>query len=197
MPIKSIFSRPWYKVGTSSVSLVGLSSLVPNCREIPGREGCGQHVSLRLRLRLRLHQCCCVAFCFRLLPDNRCVIYVCISAYFNIVWMLGNLARATYVGSSDFVWPFSYNQCSADKRKSQEINACSKVNHYGLDSFRGRGAPEIDLIESMQGEKGKLPNTHIQRPYQSASLQIAPGIEIDRPVLGKLPHKVRALSFLS
>jgi hypothetical protein len=109
--------------------------------------------------------------------------------------MLGNLARATYVGSSDFVWPYSYNQCSADKRKSQEINACSKVNHYGLDSYRGRGAPEIDLIESMQGESGKLPNTHVQRPYQSASLQIAPGIEIDRPILGKLPHKVRALLF--
>jgi hypothetical protein len=116
---------------------------------------------------------------------------------FNLVWMLGNLARATYVGSSDFVWPYSYNQCSADKRASQEINACSKVNHFGLDSYRGRGAPEIDLIESMQGESGKLPNTHVQRPYQSASLQIAPGIEIDRPVLGKLPHKVRALSFPS
>jgi hypothetical protein len=109
--------------------------------------------------------------------------------------MLGNLARATYVGSSDFVWPFSYTQCNEEKRTSQEINACSKVNHYGLDSFRGRGAPEIDLIESMQGESGKLPNTHVQRPYQSASLQIAPGIEIDRPVLGKLPHKVRVLAF--
>jgi hypothetical protein len=111
--------------------------------------------------------------------------------------MLGNLARATYVGSSDFVWPYSYNQCSADKRTSQEINSCSRVNHFGLDSYRGRGAPEIDLIEAMQGEPGKLPNTHIQRPYQSASLQIAPGIEIDRPILGKLPHKVCALSFPS
>jgi hypothetical protein len=129
-----------------------------------------------------------------------CVVYACFSCrsfyIFYVVWMLGNLARATYVGSSDFVWPFSYNQCSADKRAGQEINACSRVNHYGLDPYRGRGAPEIDLVESMQGEAGKLPNTHVQRPYQSASLQIAPGIEIDRPVLGKLPHKVRALSSL-
>lgn len=105
--------------------------------------------------------------------------------------MLGNLARATYVGSSDFVWPYSYNQCDSRNRKSQLINACSRVNHYGLDPFRGRGSPEIDIIESMQGEKGKLPNTFIQRPYQSASLQIAPGIEVDRPQLGHRPHVVR------
>jgi hypothetical protein len=110
------------------------------------------------------------------------------------VWMLGNLARATYVGSSDFVWPFSYNKCNEAGRSSQEINACSKVNHFGMDSYRGRGAPEIDVIESMQGEPGKLPNTHVQRPYQSASLQIAPGIEFNRPIMGKRPQKVRDLS---
>jgi len=108
-----------------------------------------------------------------------------------LVWMLGNLARATYVGSSDFMWPFSYSKCNQATRTSQEINACSKVNHFGLDPYRGRGAPEIDLIESMQGEAGKLPNTFVQRPYQSASLQVAPGIEIDRPVMGKRPHPVR------
>ncbi|CAM9731741.1 unnamed protein product [Choristocarpus tenellus] len=27
------------------------------------------------------------------------------------IWLMGNLARATYVDSSDFVWPWSYNQC--------------------------------------------------------------------------------------
>ena len=108
----------------------------------------------------------------------------------GVVWMMGNLARATYVGSSDYMWPFSYSQCDTRTRKSQEINACSRVNHYGLDPFQGRGAPEIDLIESMQGDKGKLPNTFIERPYQSASLQVAPGVEIDRPSLGHRPHKV-------
>lgn len=107
--------------------------------------------------------------------------------------MLGNLARATYVGSSDFVWPYSYNKCDSRNRQSQLINACAKVNHYGLESFMGRGSPEIDVLESMQGEAGKLPNTFIQRPYQSASLQIAPGVEIDRPVLGKRPNPVRGL----
>jgi beta-glucanase (GH16 family) len=105
------------------------------------------------------------------------------------LWMLGNLARATYVGSSDYVWPFSYNQCNPKTRQSQEINACSLVNHYGLAPKSGRGSPEIDILEAMQGEPGDLPNTFIQRPYQSTSLQVSPGIEIDRPILGKRPHE--------
>jgi beta-glucan synthesis-associated protein KRE6 len=109
----------------------------------------------------------------------------------GVVWMLGNLARASFVGSSDFVWPFSYNKCNPRNRHSQEINACSAVNHYGLDSFTGRGSPEIDILESMQGEAAALPSTFITRPYQSTSLQVAPGIEIDRPTLGLRPEKVR------
>ena len=74
------------------------------------------------------------------------------------VWMLGNLARATYVGSSDYMWPYSFNKCDERGRMSQAINACSKVNHYGLDPEVGRGAPEIDVIEAMQGDDEKLPN---------------------------------------
>ena len=109
---------------------------------------------------------------------------------------MGNLARATYVGSSDFVWPFSYNKCDSNTRQSQEINACKLVNHFGMDEYTGRGSPEIDVIEAMQGESGKLPNTFIQRPYQSASLQVAPGIEIDRPELGHRPHQVRIIALL-
>ncbi|KAG7346780.1 beta-glucan synthesis-associated protein (SKN1)-domain containing protein [Nitzschia inconspicua] len=105
------------------------------------------------------------------------------------LWMLGNLARATYVGSSNYIWPYSYNQCDPSNRLSQEISACLKVNHYGLEAFRGRGAPEIDVIEAMQGDPEKLPNTNIRRPYQSASFQVAPGVERDRPVLGLTPKE--------
>jgi hypothetical protein len=36
----------------------------------------------------------------------------------------------------------------------------------------GRGAPEIDILETMGGEKGKLPNSAVQRPYFSTSLQV-------------------------
>lgn len=103
--------------------------------------------------------------------------------------MLGNLARATYVGSSDYVWPYSYNKCNEDKRLSQEVNACLKLNHYGMAPFQGRGAPEIDLIEAMQGDAEELPSTTIRRPYQSASFQVAPGIDRDRPILGLQPKQ--------
>lgn len=94
------------------------------------------------------------------------------------------------MGSSDYMWPYSYNECDDDKRMSQKISACKEVNHYGMFPFTGRGAPEIDVIEAMQGIKEKLPNTNITRPYQSCSLQVAPGIENNRPVLGHLPQKV-------
>jgi hypothetical protein len=103
--------------------------------------------------------------------------------------MLGNLARATYVGSSDYIWPYSYNKCNEDKRLSQEVSACTKLNHYGMSPFQGRGAPEIDLIEAMQGDAEKLPSTTIRRPYQSASFQVAPGIDRDRPILGLEPKQ--------
>ena len=87
------------------------------------------------------------------------------------------------------MWPYSYDECDPKKRMSQEINTCSKVSHYGMEPGVGRGAPEIDLIEAMQGNEEKLPNTNITRPYQSVSLQIAPGVEHDRPILGHLPKK--------
>jgi len=61
------------------------------------------------------------------------------------LWMLGNLARATYVASSDWVWPFSYDKCNNKKLKQQEVNACRKVSHYGMNAGTGRGAPEIDV----------------------------------------------------
>jgi len=105
------------------------------------------------------------------------------------LWLLGNLARATYVGSSDYMWPWSFNKCDPKTRTSQEIDACSKVHHYGLESMVGRGAPEIDVLEAMGGEKGPLPNTPIERPYFSTSLQISPGIRNNRPVLGEQPKK--------
>ena len=43
----------------------------------------------------------------------------------------GNLARATYVGSSNNVWPWSYDQCDTKIQHQQEISACKSVNYYG------------------------------------------------------------------
>lgn len=102
------------------------------------------------------------------------------------LWLLGNLARATFVGSSNWMWPFSYDVCDPKKNHQQEINACRNVGHYGMKPGIGRGAPEIDILEAMGGEKGKLPNTPIQRPYFSTSYQVAPGFE-KRPALMHQP----------
>lgn len=102
------------------------------------------------------------------------------------MWLLGNLARATYVASSNNIWPWSYNKCNEKKRSQQLISACNRMNHFGLHSHQGRGAPEIDILEAMAGIE-KLPNTPRSKPYYSASLQIAPGIDNYRPTTAEIP----------
>lgn len=60
------------------------------------------------------------------------------------VWLLGNLARAGYSGSTDGVWPYSYDTCDAGVRQSasfsrqpgQRINRC--VNSAGAGSGLSR-----------------------------------------------------------
>lgn len=104
------------------------------------------------------------------------------------MWLLGNLARATYVKSSDNMWPWSYDECSRDIQKQQEISKCNTMNHFELHKYQGRGAPEIDILEAMPG-KQKLQNTPVNRPYFSASLQISPATQEDRPELGNDPLK--------
>eukprot|EP00981_Chlorochromonas_danica_P009808 scaffold2831_cov249-Ochromonas_danica.AAC.9 len=60
------------------------------------------------------------------------------------------------------------------------------VNHYGLHSEQGRGAPEIDIVEAMAGEM-HLMHTPVHRPYFSTSLQVAPGNTAYRPSNGWPP----------
>mmetsp|Transcript_28752 Transcript_28752/g.92578 ORF Transcript_28752/g.92578 Transcript_28752/m.92578 type:complete len:619 (-) Transcript_28752:98-1954(-) len=102
------------------------------------------------------------------------------------LWLMGNLARSTYVESSDCMWPWSYDKCSREHQKNQEINACKSSPHFGLHSHQGRGAPEIDILEAMPGS-GVLP-WGITKPYFSTSLQIAPGKTVKRPNNGDRPR---------
>lgn len=104
------------------------------------------------------------------------------------MWLLGNLARATYVSSSNNVWPWSYNSCSKRMQKQQAFSACNKVNHYDLHPYQGRGAPEIDILEAMPG-KEKLEHTTTELPYFSTSFQVAPGHLNSRPDNGLPPPK--------
>lgn len=102
-------------------------------------------------------------------------------------WLMGNLARSTYVASSEYIWPWSYDRCDRQKQRLQEISACEPSPHFGLVEQMGRGAPEIDLLEVMPGT-GWLP-WGMTKPYVSTSLQIAPGKDGKRPNNGDRPHK--------
>lgn len=105
------------------------------------------------------------------------------------IWILGNLARATYVATSDWVWPWSYDECNRDLQRKQLISECSPNSHFGLNPHQGRGAPEIDIMEAMPGWGDAKPSD-IKKPYFSASLQVSPGIDSKtRPKKGDFPIK--------
>lgn len=106
------------------------------------------------------------------------------------IWILGNLGRATYEASTNSLWPWSYDTCDREKQPAQTISACNSANHFGMNPFQGRGATEIDLIEIMTGESdGPLPETDppISLPYADMTLQVAPGVEENRPSNGQAP----------
>ena len=110
-----------------------------------------------------------------------------IGGFWPAMWLMGNLARATYVASSDWVWPWSYDHCARDLQKKQLISACNPYPHYGLKNLEGRGAPEMDILEAMPGNAQMVPTT-IWKPYFSTSLQVAPGLDTTtRPLKGGYP----------
>jgi beta-glucanase (GH16 family) len=112
------------------------------------------------------------------------------------VWMMGNLGRAAYEPSTNNIWPWSYDKCDRKKQQAQTISACDRSVHYGMHPFQGRGATEIDLVEVMTGNSdGPLPGTkpNVSLPYADMTLQVAPGIPLNRPQSGSRP--IRKKSF--
>lgn len=105
-------------------------------------------------------------------------------------WLLGNLARHTYVGSSSHIWPFSAHICNSYTRHSQTISGCNRRSHYDFLSEFGRGAPEIDIFEIQPGpvkkNMGQYLRSFVGQPFLSASYQFAPG-RPDRPGVGWWP----------
>jgi len=113
-----------------------------------------------------------------------------VSGLWPAMWMLGNLGRGTYEASTNNVWPWSYNVCNKELQHAQKFSACNEQNHYGLNSFQGRGSTEIDILEVMSGSSGGLPSTDppIDLPYASMTLQTAPGVKENRPYFGAQPR---------
>lgn len=107
-----------------------------------------------------------------------------IAGLWPAIWMMGNLGRATYVPSTENIWPFSTNVCDERTRYSQRINSCKDGPVFpGMPQGRGRGAPEIDLLEVM------FMDEYFTNPVLSTSLQVAPGVpETQRPTLGHYPN---------
>ena len=105
-------------------------------------------------------------------------------------WLLGNLARHTYVGSANHIWPWSSSACTDKSRTAQLISACDRVEHYGLHTGRGRGAPEIDIFEVQAGNvpanNGPFLRMPVGQPFLSSSYQVAPG-RLPRPGEGWYP----------
>ena len=106
-------------------------------------------------------------------------------------WLLGNLARHTYVGSSQHMWPWSASTCTQKSRDAQLISGCDNVAHYGLKPHLGRGAPEIDIFEVQPGgtkaNTGIFLRTPVGQPFMSSSFQVAPGLPENRPGGGYWP----------
>uniref|UniRef100_H3GZ89 GH16 domain-containing protein n=1 Tax=Phytophthora ramorum TaxID=164328 RepID=H3GZ89_PHYRM len=84
------------------------------------------------------------------------------------IWMMGNLGRAIFSGSTNRMWPFSYDLCDPDTLdpSNQRISACEGAPGSGLNPHQGRGAPEIDIVEGG--------GTTI-----SSSIQVGPGMPPD------------------
>jgi len=107
-------------------------------------------------------------------------------------WLLGNLARHTYVGTSQHVWPWSNNaKCSANSAAAQRISPCHEAAHFGMNSHHGRGAPEMDIFEVQPGNiranQGPFLQMPVGQPFASASYQVAPGRALSRPGDGVWP----------
>ncbi|KAL3666318.1 hypothetical protein V7S43_008570 [Phytophthora oleae] len=81
------------------------------------------------------------------------------------IWMMGNLGRAIFSGSTNRMWPFSYDTCDPDtfSPHNQRISACDAAPGSGMNPNQGRGAPEIDIVEGG--------GTTI-----SSSIQVGPGM---------------------
>lgn len=106
-------------------------------------------------------------------------------------WLLGNMARHTYVGSTNHVWPWSSNICTEKAQFAQRINGCMHSQHYGLQKGVGRGAPEIDIFEVQAGpikrNQGAFLESPVGQPFMSTSFQVAPGRPSNRPGGGTWP----------
>ncbi|ODV79209.1 glycoside hydrolase family 16 protein [Suhomyces tanzawaensis NRRL Y-17324] len=95
------------------------------------------------------------------------------------LWTMGNLGRPGYLATTEGVWPYSYDACDAGITPNQSspdgisylpgqrLNSCTCKGESHPNPGKGRGAPEIDVIEAEA-------DTAINNGVASQSLQLAP-----------------------
>ncbi|KAI5948978.1 hypothetical protein KGF57_005041 [Candida theae] len=110
--------------------------------------------------------------------------YGTVSGLWPGLWTMGNLGRPGYLGSTEGVWPYSYDSCDAGITPNQSspdgisylpgqrLNKCTCPGESHPNRGTGRGAPEIDIIE---GEIMTTTDSNKQNNgVASQSLQLAP-----------------------
>lgn len=95
------------------------------------------------------------------------------------LWTMGNLGRPGYLGSTEGVWPYTYENCDAGITANQsspdgisylpgqKLNSCTCPGQAHPNRGVGRGAPEIDIVEGAV-------DTTIKVGVVSQSYQVAP-----------------------
>eukprot|EP00878_Enallax_costatus_P016697 GHUV01017520.1.p1 GENE.GHUV01017520.1~~GHUV01017520.1.p1 ORF type:complete len:582 (+),score=86.31 GHUV01017520.1:114-1748(+) len=68
-----------------------------------------------------------------------------VSGLWGAAWLEGNLGRAGYLRSTAGRWPYSYDTCAGSGRLAWSAADGQRVNR--CTNSRGRGAPEIDVLE--------------------------------------------------
>lgn len=102
-----------------------------------------------------------------------------ISGLWPGLWTMGNLGRPGFMGTTEGVWPYTYDACDAGITANQSspdgisylpgqrLNSCTCKGEDHPNRGTGRGAPEIDIIEGEVSSDLKL-------GVASQSFQIAP-----------------------
>ena len=121
------------------------------------------------------------------------------------IWIMGNLARDVYPASVESVWPFTYDECQcpgpdAEYGLAQKISKCDfHDGRYGLNHNQGRGAPELDLLETIMCSRQMT--AHLAQNLSAkandtcliSSLQLAPRLPgFLRPVIFELPGPLQS-----
>ena len=94
-------------------------------------------------------------------------------------WTMGNLGRPGYRASTDGTWPYTYNSCDAGITPNQsstdglsvlpgqKLASCTCPGEDHPTPGKGRGAPEIDVLEGSANGASKM-------GIVTQSLQVAP-----------------------